>query len=341
VTGTPGSIPADAHLIRAAKRHHVRTACVVLSWDNLTSKGHMAARSDDLIVWNDTMRREAEELHDYDPRRVHVAGVSHFDIYAKPSRALTHDRFCALMGLDPARRIITLGTVTPWLFPYNADVAEILARAIADGRFVAPTQLLIRLHPQVVSRGTQHSENLERFEAIAAAYPHVHLDLPGVRSESLMWDVSIDDMAHLADLLRYSDVTLNAGSTLTIDSAIVDTPIVNIGFDGYASPPEVESVRRIYDFTHYANIVRTRGVRIAASAEQMIGLINAYLTDPTLDRAGRAAIVEQQCYRVDGHSGIRVGQLLLGMMGLRPNDSVLASGLEPPGRHAYARPAGV
>src|SRR4029450_2410330 len=137
-------------------------------------------------------------------------------------------------GLDPAKRIITLGTVTPWLFPYNADVAEILARAIADGRFVAPTQLLIRLHPQVVSRGTQHSENLERFEAIAAAYPHVHLDLPGVRSESLMWDVSIDDMAHLADLLRYSDVTLNAGSTLTIDSAIVDTPIVNIGFDGYA-----------------------------------------------------------------------------------------------------------
>jgi hypothetical protein len=96
----------------------------------------------------------------------------------------------------------------------------------------------------------------------------------------------------------------------------VDTPIVNIGFDVFATPPPVESVVRIYDFTHYANIVSTGGVRIARSAEDMIRAVNDYLADPSLDRAGRARIVDEQCYRVDGQSGARVGRLLLGLMGI-------------------------
>ena len=313
VTGTPGSIPADAHLLRAARRFGVRTACVVLSWDNLTSKGHMAAVPDELIVWNEIMKREAREFHDYPPERVHVAGVAHFDVYARPEAPGDRDRFFRANGLDTGRRLITLGTVTPWLFPYNADVAEILARAIEEGRFGRPVQLMIRLHPQVLQPGTQHTEHLERYTGLAARFPHVRLDVPRVKSRALMWDLAESDMRHLAELMRHSDVTVNAGSTLTIDSAIMDTPIVNIGFDGHSSVPHAESVIRIYDFTHYANIVRTGGVRIARSAGELVDLIDAYLRNPALDREGRTRIVREQCFRVDGRSGQRVGHLLLKM----------------------------
>jgi hypothetical protein len=316
VTGTPGSIAADAHLLRAARRFRVRTVCVVLSWDNLTSKGHMAAVPDDLIVWNDIMKREAREFHDYPPDRVHVAGVAHFDVYARPEAPGDRERFFRRHGLDPDRRLITFGTITPWLFPYNADIAEILARAIAEGRFTQPVQLLVRLHPQVLQPGTQHTENVERYQAIAETYPHVHLDVPKVKSRALMWDLAQDDMHHLAELMRHSDVTVNAGSTLTIDSAIMDTPIVNVGFDGDREVPYAQSVVRIYDFTHYANIVRTGGVRIARSADELIKHINAYLEDPSLDREARARIVSEQCFRIDGHSGQRVGRLLLEMAGV-------------------------
>lgn len=322
VTGSPGSLPADAHLLRCAKRHGVPTACVVLSWDNLTSKGHMAAIPDQLIVWNQIMQREAADYHHYPSHRVHVAGVSHFDVYGRPSKAGTRQRFCHDLGLDPSRALITLGTVTPWLFPHNAEIAEILASAVASDRFCRRAQLVVRLHPQVMNAGTQHTENIDRFRQIAAAFPHVHLDLPAVRSESLMWDVAESDMAHLADLLRYSDVSLNAGSTLTIDSAILDTPIVNIGFDGLATEPPERSVIRIYDFTHFANIVKTRGMRIARSAEEMLSLIDAYLEDPALDREGRQRIVQEQCGVVDGKSALRVASLLLSFMGISQSGTV-------------------
>lgn len=315
VTGTPGSIAADAHLLRAARRVRVRTACVVLSWDNLTSKGHMAAVPDDLIVWNDIMKREAIEFHDYPASRVHVTGVSHFDVYASPVEPGARDQFFRQLGLDPSRKLITFGTVTPWLFPYNGDIAEILARASAEGRFRFPVQIVVRVHPQVISAGTAHTENLERFREIARKYPHVHLDVPAVKSASLMWDVAERDMRHLASLMRFSDVTLNAGSTLTIDSAIVDTPIVNIGFDGYGHPDPADSVLRIYGFTHYANLVRTGGLRVATSETDLIERLNAYLENPALDREARAQLVKEQCFRVDGKSGQRVGAALLGMTG--------------------------
>ena len=122
-------------------------------------------------------------------------------------------------------------------------------------------------------------------------------------------------MRHLASLMRFSDVTLNAGSTLTIDSAIVDTPIVNIGFDGYGRPDPADSVLRVYGFTHYANLVRTGGVRVATSETELIERINAYLENPALDRESRAQLVSEQCFRVDGKSGERVGAALLGMAG--------------------------
>ena len=48
----------------------------------------------------------------------------------------------------------------------------------------------------------------------------------------------------------------------------------------------------------------------------MLSLIDAYLEDPSLDREGRARIVDEQCGRVDGGAGLRVAALLMSFMGL-------------------------
>lgn len=316
VTGTPGSIPADAHLIRRAQSLGVQSACVVLSWDNLTSKGHMAARPDHLIVWNEIMQAEAIELHDYPVERVHVTGVSHFDGYMRRELLPSRDAFIEHFGLDPARRTIVFGTVTPWLFPFNVEIADILAQAIADGRVAPAAQLIIRLHPQVLTPGTAHTESLDRYRALCARYRHVVLDVPAVQAGALMWDMDAQDTLHLGGMLHHSDVCLTVASTLAIDSAIFDTPIVGVAFDGHATLPQEESIARAYDFTHYANVMRTGGIRLARSADEMVALINQYLRDPGRDREGRARMVGEQCFKVDGRSGERVGHVLLSLAGV-------------------------
>ena len=107
----PPRASADAHLLRWAQRHsRFGVHALYSSWDNLTSKGHMAAGPQQLIVWNRIMEREARELHGYPADRIHVAGVSHFDVYARPSAGLEPGPFRVDLGLDLSRALITFGT---------------------------------------------------------------------------------------------------------------------------------------------------------------------------------------------------------------------------------------
>jgi CDP-glycerol glycerophosphotransferase (TagB/SpsB family) len=117
-------------------------------------------------------------------------------------------------------------------------------------------------------------------------------------------------MVWLASLLRWADVSLTVGSTLAIDAALCDTPVVGVAFDGLQRLPYSRSIRRAYDYTHYRPLVETGGLRLAESEEQMIELVNRYLEDPELDSEGRARIAQEQGWRVDGRSGERVAQLI-------------------------------
>jgi hypothetical protein len=134
----------------------------------------------------------------------------------------------------------------------------------------------------------------------------VALDLPDVTDSGLQWALPDDEMVWLASLLKHSDVCLAVGSTLAIDAALAGTPIVAIAFDGKRQLPYHQSVRRTYDYTHYEPVVRTGGTPLAESEEQMVALTNRYLADRELDQAGRARIVREQAWCVDGRSGERV-----------------------------------
>jgi hypothetical protein len=53
------------------------------------------------------------------------------------------------------------------------------------------------------------------------------------------------------------------------------------------------------------------GIRVAHNFDELFAYVNAYLDDPTLDREGRARIVERECRAIDGKTGERVGQYVL------------------------------
>ncbi len=78
------------------------------------------------------------------------------------------------------------------------------------------------------------------------------------------WDPTWSDMIQLAQTLYHSDVLVNVASTISLDAAYLDKPIVCVAFDGNDRRKSYfESCRRIYDFTCWQNVVRCGGVRIA------------------------------------------------------------------------------
>jgi CDP-glycerol glycerophosphotransferase (TagB/SpsB family) len=111
--------------------------------------------------------------------------------------------------------------------------------------------------------------------------------------------------------MRHSDVVVNVASTIAIEASIFDTPVVNVSFDGEAPSPFERSARRYYRFTHYVNITRHHAVRVADTPEQLLEWAGRYLQDPSLDRQGRRAVVEEQCQFLDGRSAERVAAFVV------------------------------
>jgi CDP-glycerol glycerophosphotransferase (TagB/SpsB family) len=195
-------------------------------------------------------------------------------------------------------------------------VVRHLARAIASGTLPADTQLLVRLHPR---------DDEEAYRAVRGL-AHVIIEKPfrpTVRvADGLAVDVMPEHQRHLADTMAHSDVAVNVASTIAIEACVFDTPVDNIAFDADQDRPFERSARRYYKFTHYVNITRLNAVRVAWTADELIGHIGRYLADPALDAAGRRQVVAEQVQFVDGRSGERIAQAvadeLADALGRRP-----------------------
>jgi len=306
IAGTPGVHPADAHILRAAKRADIPSATLMLSWDNLTSKGYMAANPDNLLVWSPLMAQEALTYHDYDGNIVEV-GAAQFDHYPAFRRG-TLDRRVAKeqLGVPPDMKLLTFGTINRGIYKEQLkDLSRLVDTLQTDEKY-ADCFLWVRLHPQSVVGAPE--DELAWLQDLEARSDRIRVEFPEVRSAVLAWDLPKSDIDHLARLLGASDIVLVPRSTLTIDASCVDVPVINLAID-----PEF---KKGFNYTHYKNIVRSGGAWIANSHRELLWAIERYLLNPDLHSEGRARIVKQQLGTHLGRAGQQTAHALLQLCGV-------------------------
>ena len=299
---------ADYQLLKEAYRQQIPTVALVSSWDNLTTKGFFPFGVDEILVWNEVMKQEAVELFDFPANKIHIVGVPRFDVYFRKTGMRDRDAFLRASGLDPAKRTITYTTANRGLMENPAigitpelEIIKFLATHVEAGTFGVPTQLLVRLHPLA-----EPDDFRELF-----AVPNVCIQNPGRIASFGDRLFQRQEEQVLAETMCYSDVVMNVASTITIDAAIFDTPIICVDFDWFGPQPIAYSTKRFYVLDHYRKIASTRGYRTAKSRDDLLTAIREYLQAPARDHKGRAAIVRQQCHFSDGQSANRVADLLL------------------------------
>lgn len=307
VTGTAGFNPDDIHVLRAAHRLRIPTATVMLSWDNLTSKGYMGGVPDHLLVWSKLMENEAVQYHNFPRERIQWCGAAQFDHYFGLRDRLDRSAWRRAHGVPADAALMVYGTINPPLLPHEINILRSIVEDSRAGKFSRTLHIWIRLHPQVI-RG-HYSRSLEPFRQLAG--PDVTVEEPRVQSDKLDWDLPKSDAAHLAELLAAADIVVTPNSTLSIDAACAGTPIVNLAYDGDEPIQPELSARRFIHYTHAAKILETGGIALAESREHFIRLADRYLADPSLDAEGRAAMIFQQLGRLDGKAGQRTAEALL------------------------------
>ena len=304
LTPTTGIYFAEGPLMGRADASGVPILAIDLSWDHFTTKTAPLRRAAGLAVWNETMKRQAVEIHGYRPEQVCVAGVPQFDIYARPESFQSRAAFLQRIGADPTKKLVTLTSIPPVLYTYHDVVIDELLAAIRSGRLGEPPQMLVRVHPR---------DDIAKYERFAND-PDVIVEKPfneTIVAEGSNVDPSRDNRLHLANTLKHSDVIVNVASTIAIEAAILDTPVVNIAFDGHDQKPFLDSSRRFYQYTHYKPLVDIGAVRVAPSPSVLVDEVTAYLAVPGRDRAGRARAASELCFKVDGRAAERVAGFAL------------------------------
>ncbi len=312
VMATPGfDSPVETEALREACARGIPSAIVARGWDNPTAKGLMAATPSHFFAWTDVMRDEWRDYHGIDPARVDVTGAPYLDVYATDQDIADRAAFLNEVGLDPARKTIVYAAKLPVAFRGNVEVITALAEAVRDDRFAVSSQLLVRLYPPKARR-TGELEELAACRRIVQSFPHVALSVPDLPDGESRPGEATRHFGGLRAMLEHGDVLVNVFSTMAIEAALHDLPVVNIGYDSQgpkALPTEWlgRSVRLHERETHNRRLASHRGDRTVRSASELIAEVNAYLLDPSRDAAGRRRIVEHEVGPNHGRAGVEVG----------------------------------
>lgn len=292
--------------VLAARQLGIPTATFIFSWDNLTSKGRIATPFDHYLVWSELMRSELLRYYpEIPPENTHVVGTPQFDSYADPSMIWPREEFFARIGADPRRPLICYSGGDAENSAEDPQHLRVLLELIREGR--------VRHRPQVILRPCPVDDGA-RFAAARREFPDLIYAQPAWSASRCDWTSvvpSAEDAQFLSNLVRHCDVNVNFSSTMTLDFAIHDKPVVNVAFD-VTDPPRFRMPMWEYlcQFLHYRPVMDLGAARFAHSPEDLAAHVNAYLDDPALDGEGRQRFVDLEVGVPIGQSGARIVEVL-------------------------------
>ena len=243
LVASPGHYWLDHFVLDEARRRRIPTVCVILSWDNLYSRGPMCRRPDQLMVWSEEMRRQAIEVHQFPAERISVVGPLQFRFYQAP---VTRTEIASV------RARIGLGADEPFLAyvcgartaRYDVEDVEALLDQLAEGPY-RDLRVVVRPHPQ---GAREEYEALLQRGVLLDRSP----DLTDANTRPEVLDVGV--IRHMAGLLRAARFVVSSwGTTALLEACIFDTPSVQLRWmDAVprAAPHEVQLVRDFQRYIH-------------------------------------------------------------------------------------------
>jgi CDP-glycerol glycerophosphotransferase (TagB/SpsB family) len=124
-----------------------------------------------------------------------------------------------------------------------------------------------------------------------------------------------EDMPEKASMMAHSDVFLTVYSTMVVETALHDRPIVSVCIDtpgGWNTPGKFSlSLSEIGRWPTHERFRSAGAGRVAMNENELCAAVNAYLRDPELDGEQRRAFIREECTFTDGSAGSRTGEWIL------------------------------
>jgi hypothetical protein len=318
VASTPGW-RLDRYLLRQAVKRKVATAAVIVGWDNPSSYSIPGAPVDWITCWSEVQKQELILGSDWSPERVNVGGIPSYDGYFRKQWLMPRDEYFKLHNLDPQRKL--LGYACSFItFSPNYQNIEALANLVSSDRLAEPSQLLVRLHPNHFMTEPLFAGERERIFELAKRVPHVHVVEPVPLGGELGY-YSGEDMPEKTSMMAYSDVFLTVYSTMVVEAAIHERPIVSVCIDapgGWNQPGRFSlALSQIGNWPTHLRFRQAQAGKVALDETQLLDAVNHYLRNPLADQQTRQKFIQDEVTFTDGSAGKRTGEYLLSIYGKR------------------------
>lgn len=244
LVASPGHYWLDHFVLDEAKRRGIPGFCIVLSWDNLYSRGPLCRRPDFLLVWSEEMKRQAIDVHGFPEDRISVAGALQFMFYDSPSSRQELADMRTKIGLGPDERYIAYvcGARTG---EYDVEDVVAMREVLLAGPY-RDLKIVVRPHPQ----GSKEAYARLRKEGILL---DDDLDLTSGRSTPDTFNRSA--IRHMAAFLTDADFVISSwGTTALLEACIFDVPAIQLRWMDAVSHKNNAEVQMVRDFQRYIHM---------------------------------------------------------------------------------------
>ena len=294
-SGMISTSPLDIreNIVVNSMKQTVRSLAMVISWDNLTTKGLINADYDFILVWNQFMAREYQTF--YEPfsigkQKIAITGIQRFDQYfgTNPNE-IDKTKHRQRFHFDDDDKIILFATSAAKHFPDQIDIVYHLAEYSQDRPKV---KIMVRCHP---GDSVDRYQVFEREENIRIGSPEKLVgEGPSIPA--------LNTLLSLHEALKYSDVCIQVASTMRLDAAACNKPIISIAYDGNKSQPYSKSVMRFYDYDHQIPLNKLRIDRMVFSKQELFNALDDTLFSPNVYVSTNRELVKEFTHFSEPHS---------------------------------------
>ena len=285
-SGIISTSPLDIreNIVVNAMRKNLPSLAMVISWDNLTTKGLINADHDYVLVWNKFMAKEYCTFYgvfNSNEPKIGIIGVPRFDQhFGDPVNEDAKTAYRQKMQFNNDDRIILFATSAAKHFPDQLDIVYHLAE-YAQPR--PKVKLIIRCHP---------GDDPGRYRAFEN-HDNIRITAPEKLFDEDSSIPALNTLLSLSEVLKCTDVCIEVASTMRLDAAACNRPIISIAYDGNRQQPYFKSVRRFYDYDHQVPLNKFSIGSMVFTKQELFNALDKTLFHPKPEQNQNRELVKE------------------------------------------------
>jgi hypothetical protein len=240
------SNPEILTALQTASNLNIRTHVATNSWKDIYVNARIPIRFDNLLVWKEEEISFLQHVNpSYLSKNIHNVGSLHLNPFISQSLIIPKSEFFMKFNLNPHRHLITYTTASPNAVLDEESIIKDLINLLNRNNINPKPQLLIRVNPM---------DTKERYKRFASS--DVKIQIPDWEYQpQIDWNSSSkQDLIDWVNIVFYSDMNVSIASTVTLEFATFNKPVINICYDHRKDLDYNSSNIRFWDAPFYKEI---------------------------------------------------------------------------------------